>query len=79
MKYNVIKLVRNTQDQYVAQPIDTKDDIDNAKVAYHQTLAAFHNADDVKVATVKIEDEYGHELKGFMEIVDHTESEPINK
>lgn len=76
MKYNVIKLVRNTADQYVAQDIDTKDDIDKAKVAYHQTLASFHNAADVKVATVKIEDEFGHEVEGFMEIVDHSVVEP---
>lgn len=74
MKYNVIKLIRNTQEQYAAQ-IATFDSLSSAQVNYHQTLASFHNADDVKVATVKIEDEFGHELMGFSETVDHTEVE----
>lgn len=75
MKYNVIKLIRNTQEQYVAQ-IATFDSLSSAQVNYHQTLASFHNTDDVKVATVKIEDEFGHEVEGFMEIVDHSVVEP---
>lgn len=70
MKYNLIKLIRNTQDQYVAQ-VDTYDSEEGAKVAYHNALAAFHNADDVLLATVKIEDEFGHEVPGFTEVVDH--------
>ena len=74
MKYNLIKLIRNTQDQYVAS-VDTYDALENAKVAYHQVLAAFHNADDVKIATVKIIDEFGHFVDGFEETVDHTEPE----
>ena len=74
MKYNVIKLIRNTQEQYVAQ-IAPFDSLSSAQVNYHQTLASFHNADDVKIATVKIEDEFGHELVGFAETVDHTEVE----
>lgn len=74
MKYNVFKLIRNTSDQYVAQ-VATFDSLSSAQVSYHQTLASFHNADDVKVAVVKIEDEFGHELSGFSETVDHTVEE----
>lgn len=76
MKYNLIKFIRNTDEQYVVQT-NTYDTIDAAKVAYHQSLAALHNTSDLKVAVVKIEDEFGHELPGFTEIVDHTpEPEP---
>jgi len=79
MKYNLIKFIRNTAEQYVVQA-STYDAIESAKVAYHQSLAAFHNAPDVKVATVKIEDEFGHELSGFNEIVDHIpEPEPVDE
>ena len=74
MKYNLIKLVRNTKDQYSAT-FGTYDTLRTAKVAYHSTLAAYHNADDVKTATCKIIDEYGHSINGFEEIVDHTEEE----
>ena len=76
MKYNVIKLIRNTQEQYVAQ-VETFDSLSNAQVNYHNTLASFHNADDVKIATVKIEDEFGHELTGFSETVNHTEVKQV--
>lgn len=75
MKYNIIKLVRNTADQYDAKVSATFDNFDSAKVNYHQTLATLHNASDVKAATVKIEDEFGHELAGFSETVDHTPTE----
>jgi hypothetical protein len=75
MIYNIIKLVRNTADAYSATVSATYDNLDGAKVNYHQTLASLHNADDVKVATVKIIDEFGHELSGFSETVDHTQTE----
>lgn len=71
MKYNIIKLVRNTADQYDARVSATFDNLDSAKVNYHQTLAALHNSNDVKTATVKIEDEFGHELAGYTEQVEH--------
>ena len=77
MKYNIIKLVRNTANQYSATISATFDNLDSAKINYHQTLAALHNASDVKTATVKIEDEFGHELAGYTEQVEHApESEP---
>ena len=47
-------------------------DFDKAKVNYHQSLAALHNADDVLVAVVKIVDEYGNNMDEFREVVDHT-------
>lgn len=75
MKYNIIKLIRNTADAYSASVSATFDSLESAKVNYHQSLATLHNASDVKVATVKIEDEFGHELAGFFETVDHTEEE----
>lgn len=75
MKYNIIKLVRNTADQYVASVSATFDNLESAKVNYHQTCASLHNADDVKTATVKIEDEFGHELTGYAEQIEHVTEE----
>jgi hypothetical protein len=71
MKYNIIKLVRNTADQYSATVSATFDNLESAKTNYHQNLAALYNASDVKTATVKIEDEFGHELAGYTEQVEH--------
>lgn len=71
MKYNIIKLIRNTSDQYSASVSATFNNLESAKVNYHQSLAALHNASDVKKATVKIEDEFGHELTGYTEQVEH--------
>lgn len=73
MKYNVLTFVTNTQNQYAAAVNSTYDDnLKGAKVNYHQLLAAFENADDVLVASVKIVDEYGNRVDGFDEIVDNT-------
>ena len=47
---------------------------DSAAVAYHNTLAAYHNAADVLYAVVQLQDEYGRVLggeNGYREIVDH--------
>lgn len=70
-KYNVITFIRNTADQYVASVSATFDNLESAKVNYHQSLAALHNGSGVKTATVKIEDEFGHELAGYTEQVEH--------
>ena len=70
MKYNLIKLIRNTQDQYVAT-IDTYSEFKNARTNYFSSLTAFSNADDVKIVVVKIEDEFGHELAGYTEQIEH--------
>lgn len=71
MKYNIIEFVRNDKDQYSASVTATYDNIEGAKVKYHQRLATLHNAPDVVVATVKIEDEFGHELNGYTEQIEH--------
>lgn len=71
MKYNLIKLIRNTQDQYVAT-IDTYSEFKNARTNYFSSLAAFSNADDIKVVVVKIEDEFGHEVPGYSITIDNT-------
>ena len=72
VKYNILKFVTNTAGQYSATVSATFDDLEKAYVNYHQTLASLHNASDVRYATVKIENEYGHELIGYCEAVDHT-------
>lgn len=74
MKYYVVKLLTNTQGQDVPS-VDVYGTIEQAKVAYHNTLAAFINAEDVLYAVVMIVNEYGNvEIK---EIVDHKfEPEP---
>lgn len=71
MKYNIIKLVRNASDQYSASVSATFDNLESAKVNYHKELMNLYNAPDVKAATVKIEDEFGHELAGYTEQVEH--------
>ena len=76
MKHYLIKLLTNTQGQdgssiAVFTDSENKSALDKAKVAYHQTLATFHNADDVLLATVKIMDAYGNDVIGMMETVDH--------
>lgn len=71
MKYNIIKLVRNTADAYSASVSATFDDLEKAKVNYHKELMNLHNAPDIKTATVKIEDEFGHELIAYTEQIEH--------
>lgn len=74
MKYNVVEFIGNTQNQYVAKVAATYDNLESAVVKYHQDLANLHNASDVKIATAKLEDEFGHEISGYFEVVDHTET-----
>lgn len=68
MKYYLVKLLTNTQGQD-GSTIAVYPSRDNALVAYHQTLAAFHNADDVLYAAVEILNENGVVIQS--EIVDH--------
>ena len=74
MKYYVVKLLTNTKgedapsiDVYVND--ETKTAHDKAIVAYHQTLAAYNNAEDVLYAVVMIVNEYGN--TEILETVDH--------
>ena len=78
MKYNILKFSTNTSDQYSASVSATFDDLNKAKVNYHTTLANLHNASDVKLACVKMVTEYGFDVEGFSEIVDHTVAESEN-
>lgn len=70
MKFYLVKLLTNTQGQD-GSSIAVYSALENAQVAYHQTLASFHNADDVEYAVVEILDEYGRIVGGYSEIVDH--------
>ena len=71
MKYNVLQFIENTQNQYSASVVATYDNLKGAIVKYHQLLAALHNASDVLHATVKIENEYGREVAGFIELINN--------
>ena len=79
MKYYVVKLLTNTAGED-ASSVTAYSSEKDARVEYHNTLAAFHNAEDVLYAIVQIVNEYGN--CEIMEIVDHKptpepEPEPI--
>lgn len=80
MKYYLVKLLTNAAGQdassvSVFENEDGKVAKDNALVAYHQILAAYHNAEDVLYAIVQIQNESGN--VEIMEIVNHKpEPEP---
>ena len=68
MKYYLVKMLTNTAGQD-APSINVYATKEAALVAYHQTLAAFHNAADVYYAAVEILNERGN--IEALEIVDH--------
>lgn len=68
MKYYLIKLLTNTAGDD-GSSVDVFDSLERAQVAYHNILAAFHNADDVLYAVVEILNENGDSQ--IKEIVDH--------
>lgn len=70
MKFYLVTLLTNTQGQD-GSTVVKYDVLDNAKVEYHNKLAAFHNASDVLYAVVEILDEYGRIVGGYSETVDH--------
>ena len=75
MKYYVVKLLTNTAGQDASSVTVFTDDEnksarDKALVSYHQTLAMYHNADDVLYAIVQMVNEIGN--CEIMERVDHT-------
>lgn len=77
MKYNVIQFVTNTKGEYSASVSATFDNLTSAKINYFGVAQTLNNATDVLVAVVKIVDEYGNNMDGFREVVDHTpEPEP---
>ena len=77
MKYNVLKFVTNTQNQYQAVVDSTFSDFKGARVKYHSLMATLANAADVLVASVRIVDEYGNPMSGYDEVIDNRpEPEP---
>lgn len=75
MKYYVVKLLTNTAGQD-ASSVSVFSTEKAARVEYHNTLAAYYNADDVLYAIVKIENELGN--CDIMEIVDNKPTpEPV--
>ena len=70
MKYNVLQFSTSTSG-YSAKVVSTHETMDGAKVKYHSLLAALINDAETITATVKIEDEYGHEVSGYTEVVEH--------
>lgn len=76
-KYYVIKLLTNTAGQDVPS-INVYADKTAALVAYHNTLAAYHNAADVLYAVVMIATENGNiEIKEIVDHIPEPEPEPI--
>ena len=79
-RYYVVKLLTNTQGQDASSISvfigdENKSAIDKARVEYHRTLTAFHNADDVLYAVVSIVSTQGNNV--ITEIVNHIpEPEP---
>lgn len=74
MKYYLVKLLTNTAGQD-GSTIEVHSSLNSALVSYHNTLAAYHNAQDVLYAVVEILTENGNIQ--ILEIVDHRpEPEP---
>lgn len=71
MKYYLVKILTNDKGQD-GTTIAKFDTLESAQVSYHNTLASFHNAQDVLYAVVEILDSYGRIVGGYSEIVDHT-------
>lgn len=69
-KYYLIKELTNDKGQD-GSSISVYTSLDSAVVAYHQTLASFHNAQDVLYAVVMVHDGYGRVVGGYSETVDH--------
>ena len=76
MNYYLIKIVINDKGQD-GTSISVYTDLNGASVAYHQTLASFINAQDVRHSVVEILDTYGRVVGNFREEVNHyPEPEP---
>ena len=68
MKFYLVKILTNDEGQD-GSTIAVYSEKNAALVAYHQTLAAFHNAADVLYSVVEILNENGDSI--IKEIVDH--------
>ncbi|MBR2554794.1 MAG: hypothetical protein IKE94_08045 [Aeriscardovia sp.] len=76
MKYNVIKFVTNTKEEYQVQVTSTSETLKAAKNDYFQQCRILNNADDVLYAVIKILDEYGNETAWRETIDNRPEPEP---
>lgn len=76
MKYNVIKFVTNTKEEYQVQVTSTSETLKAAKNDYFQQCRILNNADDVLYAVIKILDEYGNEAAWRETIDNRPEPEP---
>lgn len=76
-KYYLIKELTNSQGQD-GSTISVYLDFNSARVAYHNTLASYCNAQDVLYAVVEIHDGYGRIVGSddgcYKETVDHREN-----
>lgn len=78
MNYYLIKILINDKGQD-GTSIEVYSSLDSAIVAYHQTLAAWHNAQDVRHGVVEILDGSGVIVggnSGYREEVNHPAPEP---
>lgn len=76
-KYYLIKELTNDKGQD-GSSVAVFDSFESAVVAYHNTLSAYHNAQDVLYAVVQIHDGYGRVVggdNGYKETVDHQTNE----
>ena len=79
MNYYLVKILINDKGQD-GTSIAVYIDLNSASVAYHQTLASFINASDVRHAVVEIIDTYGRVVGNFREEVNHyPEPEPTEE
>lgn len=70
MNYYLVKILINDKGQD-GTSISVYTDLNSASVAYHQTLASFINAQDVRHSVVEILDTYGRVVGNFREEVNH--------
>lgn len=77
-KFNVLQFSTSTSG-YAAKVVSTHETEDAAKVKYHSLLAALHSDTGTQVAAVKIVTEYGYDVPGFFEVVDHTVTEEVTE
>lgn len=75
MNYYLLKIVINDKGQD-GTSISVFNSLDSAKVNYHNTLASFINAADVRHGVVEIIDYYGRPVSGYREEVNHPAPEP---
>lgn len=73
-KYYLVKLLTNDKGQD-GSALAVYSSLESAIVAYHQTLASYHNAQDVRLANVSVVNMYGVKVSGYSETVEHLPAE----